>query len=81
MNKNRFIGRWRSAARAGLFVALAALLICAAPGLAWGAGKKGKPVEPPAPKGYTMMYMATIIVIAGGVAIVCLPSRRKKEVE
>lgn len=81
MNKICFNRRWWSAVRAGLLAAIAGLLICAGPGLAWGAGKKPKAVEPPAPKGYTMMYIATIVAIVGGVAVVCLPSRRKKEVE
>lgn len=81
MSETRFVCRWWSAARVYLFAVVAALLIYSSPGLVWAAGKKPPVNEPPAPKGFTMMYMATIIVIAGGVAIVCLPSRRKKEVE
>jgi hypothetical protein len=81
MSKIHFNGRWWSAIRLALFGACAGLMIWGAPGLVWGAGKKPTPVLPPQPKSYTMMYMATILVVAGGVAIVCLPSRRKKEVD
>jgi uncharacterized membrane protein YidH (DUF202 family) len=66
---------------------LAALLVSACaiclalPSISWAQPRRAEEPEPPRTKSYALSYLLTVVLVSGGMLLVCRPVYRKREVD
>lgn len=56
------------------------VLLLASASPAWAQRKKSK-FTPPDTQSYMLPYIITVAVVLGGVSVVCMPTKRKRDVD
>jgi hypothetical protein len=76
---NEQVGRWRRMIRAVSLGVVCLALAC--PTAAWAQANKKKQDEKEPEQSYMLPYILTAVAVLIGLAVVCMPSQRKEEVD